>query len=279
MTVGIIGTGFVGSAYARYFIRRGFRVTQYSLDPQFIGNKDFIKNADIVLICVPTPTDVYGADISNVAEVLGLVGANQIAIIKSTVPPRTAEIYQRSYPGIIIVSSPEFLSADTADRDVKSPILSLIGLPTILTDAQKTRAEREFRMVMRWIPGQTFVMTSTEAEIVKYAHNASAVLNTLLYNILWDVAQFAPGASYEPIRDALLHDPYVASQYSQPIHKGGRGAGGPCFIKDFEAFRRVVGNHPAVNFLREAAFYNNELLWSTDKDKDLIKAIYFEKAV
>lgn len=273
MTIGIIGTGFVGSAYARSFLSKGFRVTQYSLDPQFIGNKDLMRNADVVLVCVPTPTTGGGIDLTAIDEVLPLVGANQVVVMKSTVPPGTVEYYQRSYPALLFVSSPEFLSADTADRDVESPVLTLIGLPTALTEDQRNRAIREFRMTMRWIPGQTFILSSTEAEIVKYAHNASGVLNTLLYNIIFDLTQRV-GADYLAVRTALKHDPYLASQYSMPIHKGGRGAGGPCFIKDFEGFRRVIGDHPSADFLVAAVVYNNDLLLSSGKDVAIVNSVY-----
>lgn len=273
MTLGIIGTGFVGGAYARYFIGRGFRVTQYSLDPQFVQNRDLIKNCDVVLLCLLTPTTQEGVDLSAIREVLPLIRPNQVAIVKSTVPPGTLDILQYDFPLIRLVSSPEFLSVETADHDVANPFLTLIGRPAGVSDESWTQTEREFRMVMRWVPERTFVISSTEAEIIKYAHNVSGVLNTLLYNILADVTQRA-GGQWDTIRQALLTDPYLAAQYSQPLHKNGRGAGGPCFIKDFEAFRQVVGDHPSADFLLQAVLYNNDLLLSSGKDVDLVNAVY-----
>lgn len=273
MLIGIVGTGFVGSAYARYFIGRGFKVVQYSLEPEFIQNKAQISKADLVLIAVPTPTTPQGIDLSAVSESIRLVGPTQIAILKSTLPPGAAQMYQDMVPNIKVISSPEFLSVETADADVANPFVTLIGTTTTPTTRDQVQGVNEFLAAMPHNPDTTLILPSTEAELLKYAHNVSGFLNVLLYNILYDVARHS-GSNWDRIQGGLKLDPYLASHYSHPLHKQGRGAGGPCFIKDFEAFRRIVGDHPSADFLKAAASYNNDLLSRTGKDTVILDSVY-----
>ena len=64
----------------------------------------------------------------------------------------------------------------------------------------------------------------------------------------------------------------------EPVHKGGRGAGGHCFIKDFEAFRRMydslVKDSVGSSVLAAEAHKNIQLLFGSDKDIDLLTGVY-----
>lgn len=270
MTIGIIGLGMVGDAYYRYFKGlTAFQVIGYDKFKDSPHTAGDIALCDVVLICVPTPNGPVAQDSSAVVEALQLISPGQIAVIKSTVLPGTAEVLQKSFPSIRIVSSPEFLSEATADSDVKRPILTLIGL----ADDRNMSAATEVRSILPSPPESTFIMTSTEAELVKYAHNVSAYLNILTYNVLYDVGNRL-GANWSSVKRALYTDPFLSSDYATPVDKGGRGAGGSCFIKDFEAFRRLAGNHPSADLLTSAVRYNWQLLQSTGKDIPILDANY-----
>ena len=73
--IGFIGQGWIGKNYADDFERRGYHTVRYALEPQYVGNKEKIKDCDIVFIAVPTPTTPAGFDSSIVEGALSLVGA------------------------------------------------------------------------------------------------------------------------------------------------------------------------------------------------------------
>jgi hypothetical protein len=62
------------------------------------------------------------------------------------------------------------------------------------------------------------------------------------------------------------------------VHKTGRGAGGPCFIKDFAAFaklyRDTIGKKEGVAFLKAAEKKNIILLAGSNKDMHLLEGVY-----
>jgi len=63
------------------------------------------------------------------------------------------------------------------------------------------------------------------------------------------------------------------------VHKGGRGAGGNCFIKDMAAFRKLFESmlpkdELSLNFFRSMEIKNLELLASSNKSQDLVKGVY-----
>jgi UDP-glucose 6-dehydrogenase len=62
------------------------------------------------------------------------------------------------------------------------------------------------------------------------------------------------------------------------VHNAGRGAGGDCFIKDFEAFRRMyvefVGDEYGTAILANEAYKNVQLLVQSQKDIQLLRSVY-----
>jgi UDP-glucose 6-dehydrogenase len=81
----------------------------------------------------------------------------------------------------------------------------------------------------------------------------------------------------------MIQDPRIGTSHMQPVHDSGRGAGGHCFIKDFEALRQFykesVGTDAAYNMLTAQVAYNNHLLSSSNKDLNLLKGVYGESVV
>jgi UDPglucose 6-dehydrogenase len=120
-------------------------------------------------------------------------------------------------------------------------------------------------------------MTARESDLVKYAGNCFLYTKVLFMNVLHDLVE-REGADYKIIREALINDPRIGSSHTEPVHDSGRGAGGHCFIKDFEAFvleyEKYIGNDNAYKMLRSMTTYNNELLRTSGKDLDLLKATY-----
>ena len=272
--IGFIGQGYVGKNYADDFEARGHAVVRYALEEPYRANKEKIADCDIVFIAVPTPTTPEGFDDSIVREALGLVGPGKVAVIKSTIVPGTTKKLQESYPDRIILFSPEFLSEATATEDAAHPFVNIIGIPT--DDEQHREAAGRVRALLPPAPFSE-VMTSTEAELTKYAHNASGYVQIVFFNIMYDLAQ-SLGADWAPVEAAIRADPYVCNRYAKPLHKSGRGAGGHCFIKDFAALRaayaKEAGDPLGLAVFAALEKKNAALLTASGKSTDLLAAVY-----
>lgn len=272
--IGFVGQGYVGGSYATNFEKRGFSVIRYSLEPQYISNKEAISTCDIVFVAVPTPTTPKGFDYSIVESALRLVGKGKTAVVKSTLLPGTTRMLQKKFPNIFVLCSPEFLSVATAQFDADNPFANTIGVPS---KGAKYLAAAE--AVHRILPNAPFshICTSEEAEIIKYSHNISGFMQIVTFNALYDLAR-SVGAKWENIQGAIYADPMISNRYSNPIHKSGRGAGGLCFIKDFAAFaklyKQTVGKKEGVAFLKAAEKKNIMLLVGTNKDLPLLEGVY-----
>ena len=275
--VGFVGQGYVGKNYADDFEKRGFRVVRYALEEPYRKNKAKIKMCDIVFVAVPTPSTPKGFDGSIVKEALSLVGKAKIAAIKSTIVPGMTRQLQKAFPAITVLFCPEFLSVATAAYDVANPFVNVIG--TAGESPRHKAAAKLALSVLKKAP-ESIICTSEEAELIKYAHNISGYMQILTFNTVYDLAE-AFGADWNPIQRAIEADPLICNRYANPVHKGGRGAGGYCFIKDMAAYSRhyrdTTGNTVGAKFLKAAEEKNISLLIKSNKDLDLLSAVYGPK--
>lgn len=272
--IGFVGQGYIGKNYADDFERRGYDTVRYALPEPYKNSKEEIRDCDIVFIAVPTPTTPQGFDDSIVRGSIQLVGAGKIAIVKSTIVPGTTQSFQSQYPDRIIFYSPEFLSEATAAQDAAHPFSNILGMAVDDT-AHRVAAEQ----VHAVLPPAPFSLTctSTEAEIIKYAHNGSGFVEVVFFNLMYDLARKL-GADWDAIGKAIQADPFIANRYAKPVHKTGRGAGGHCFIKDFAALRalyeREVGDAAGASALSAFEAKNILLLKESGKDLDLLAGVY-----
>jgi UDPglucose 6-dehydrogenase len=274
MRIGFIGQGWIGKHYADDFVARGHDVVRYSLDTQYLHNRNIIATCDIVLIAVPTPTTPDGFNINSVRDVLPLVGHGKIAVIKSTISPGTTENLQHEFPNIFVLHSPEFLVEATAAYNAAHPDRNIIGIP-LNTDEFQEKAKLVLSVLPR-APYET-IMFSRDAEFVKYAGNCFLFSKVIYMNLLYDLVQ-SMGGDWERIKEAFTHDPRIGTSHAEPIHKTGRGAGGHCFIKDFEAFRNMYDTYThdstGSEILKALAYKNIQLLSGSSKDLDLLAGVY-----
>ncbi len=285
ITIGFIGQGWIGKNYANDFESRGFKTIRYALEEPYVHNQAKISKCEVTFIAVPTPTTPMGFDDSILREAFKNIGAGKIAVIKSTTLPGVTKRLQCDFPDIIILHSPEFLQEKSAAYDAAHPNRNLIGLPD-----DTPRHHDAARLVLSVLPEAPYesIMSSLESELVKYAGNCFLYSKVLFMNVLYDTTKKS-GADFETIRQALIHDPRIGDSHTKPVHASGhvgeetktqRGAGGHCFIKDFEAFRcyyeELHGKDKAADMLETMVSYNNHLLKSSGKDMDLLKAVYGE---
>jgi len=281
--IGFIGQGWIGKHYADDFEQRSYSVVRYALEEPYRQNKEKIRDCSVVFIAVPTPTTPDGFQVGAVESALSILAAGSTAVIKSTLLPGTTEKLQAQFPDIFVIHSPEFLAEKTAVHDAAFPKRNIIGIPV----ANQIYQERA-RLVLGLLPKAPFesVIGAKEAELTKYAGNAFLYTKVVFMNALHDLVA-ASGADFETVRAALAADPRIGDSHTQPIHTSGhdqentspvRGAGGHCFIKDFEAMRQlhseVVGHDVVFNLLTALKEYNNHLLVSSQKDLDLLSEVY-----
>lgn len=280
-TIGFIGQGYVGSAYAANYESRGYRVVRYAKGGSYRESKRALSECGIVFIAVPTPTTPQGFNAGVVREVMKLVKPGTTAVIKSTVLPGTTESIQEENPDVIVLFSPEFLSVASAQRDADNPARNIIGLPQD-TPLHRERAD----LLLSTLPKAPYtkICSAREAELIKYGKNTLGVIRILHTNILYELAEREPNVTWDTIKEAMAHDPDIPGErYLSPVHKNGKGAGGECFIKDFEAFlseyERTTKDEPGIEFLKAARMKNLALLRESNKDERIIRGVYGQRRI
>jgi UDPglucose 6-dehydrogenase len=276
--IGFIGQGWIGKNYADDFEERGYKVIRYDKQAHE-KNKDLIKDCDIVFIAVPTPTTQKGFDYSIVESVLSLIGKNKIAIIKSTILPGTGEKLQKKFKNIFVFHSPEFLAEATAHHDARNPNRNIIGVPKL--DKRNLQAAN---LVMSVLPKAPFekIMHIREAEMVKYIGNCFLYTKVVFFNMMYDLIK-KQKLDYENVREAVAFDPRIGQSHTRVVHnsghtrKQGRGAGGHCFIKDYQAlllmYENILGTDRGYKALAGYREKNNELLVHSQKDLELLTGV------
>ena len=100
MKIGLIGHGFVGTAVDINFTKRGHDMYIYDKFIKQYQNPNILCDTEICFICVPTPTDQTGYDLSALDDVFALldrINYKGIIVNKCTVLPGTTAIYSRKY--------------------------------------------------------------------------------------------------------------------------------------------------------------------------------------
>ena len=280
--VGFIGQGFIGKNMADDFMDRDYDIVRYDRG-KFLRNKDFIAMCDFVFIAVPTPSTPKGFDDSILKEVVGLVGDNKVAIIKSTIKIGTTEKLQKLYPKKYIIHSPEFLTEKNAKNDARFPERNIVGY----TNKSKKVASTVLDILPK--AKHNFIVPCKEAELTKYTGNAFLALKVIFANTIFNLAQ-ANKIDYDKVVEMVGYDSRIGHSHFKIKHQGrgkkaGRGAGGHCFIKDFSALVEMYKdcnfknrqNKLAQEFLESAVVLNNNLLFESKKDIDLLFSVYGKK--
>lgn len=273
-TIGFIGQGWIGKTYADDFERRGHKVARYAKEEPYTGNAGLIKDCDIVFVAVPTPTTPEGFDDSIVRGTIELVGKGKTVVIKSTLLPGTTESIQKQYPDVKVMHSPEFLSVATAKHDAENPTRNIVGIPV---DNAEYRAAAE--EVLKVLPKANYsvICSAREAEFIKYGRNALGFVRVVFINLFYDLVA-KHDVNWDVIRQAMSADPDNGPTYMNPIHKSGRGAGGACFIKDFEALSRMykdmVGDEMGQKIFDGLTEKNIALLLGSNKDLELLRGVH-----
>jgi UDPglucose 6-dehydrogenase len=275
MTVGVVGTGHVGLITCLSLASVGHRVTGYDVDRSKVkvlmegrmpfhepgiqdalekevaaGRLSFadeiaqaVAGADVVFICVGTPTRASGQAnllaVERAARDIAEQATGPLVVVeKSTVPAGTWTHVERTLarerPDLVgsleLLSNPEFLREGRALQDAMHPERILVG-------GSSPRAFEVMRRLYRPFldAGVPLIETDiTSAELSKHASNAFLALKISYTNALARLCE-ASGADIEAVARVLGSDPRIGPEFLA----AGLGFGGYCLPKDLAAFEHM----------------------------------------
>lgn len=201
-----------------------------------------IKRADIIFVCVNTPTKSFGSGAGQAADlqfcektarrILECADTDKIVVEKSTVPVRTAAAMARilhSRPGGVkfeVLSNPEFLAEGSAIKDLENPDRVLIGGRD--TDAGRAAVSELVGIYARWVPREKIIVSSVwSSELSKLAANAFLAQRISSINSMSALCE-AAGADVAEVARAIGMDTRIGSRFL----RASVGFGGSCFKKD-----------------------------------------------
>jgi UDPglucose 6-dehydrogenase len=204
--------------------------------------REAIRAADMIFVCVGTPTKTYGAGAGKAADLCYIESAarmiaeeskgSKIVVEKSTIPVRTAQAIQtilefNSPAGKFqVLSNPEFLAEGTAIEDMKSPDRILIGGEQ--TPEGISAIESLVEIYANWIPRERIITTNTwSSELSKLVANAFLAQRISSINSISALCE-KTGADVDEVSRAIGSDSRIGSKFL----KSSVGFGGSCFQKD-----------------------------------------------
>lgn len=270
MKISIVGGGYVGLVTGSCLAKLGHDVTIIDVDPvkiQLINNGkppiyekgleallkqyakqslrastgyDSVANADLVFICVGTPSQPDGsANLSYIESASTSIGTYLktnphycIVVVKSTVPPRTTEkvvqpavlrAAQKTEREIGFAMNPEFLREGRALEDFLHPDRIIIG-------SDDLGAGKRVADVYRNITAPVIYTGLTAAEMIKYASNAFLATKISFSNEIGNICKDLGIDVYEVMKGVGL-DQRIGPRFLN----AGAGFGGSCFPKDVSA--------------------------------------------
>ncbi|KAH9519864.1 hypothetical protein Btru_071102 [Bulinus truncatus] len=202
-----------------------------------------IREAELIFICVNTPTKTFGlgkgraADlkyIESAARRIAEVAQNsKIVVEKSTVPVKAAESIANILSANVkqgvkyqVLSNPEFLAEGTAIADLLKPDRVLIGGDQ---SAEGMEAMEALSWVYKnWVPPENIITMNTwSSELSKLAANAFLAQRISSINAMSAICE-ATGADVDEVAHAVGTDSRIGPKFL----KASVGFGGSCFQKD-----------------------------------------------
>jgi len=241
LNIGIAGIGMVGGACKYGFEKLGHNVSFH--DPKFDTKIEDILDADIIYICVPTPSNSDGSCNTDIVEqVLDEIvyyhykteydgpyntdprKKRKYIAIKSTTEPGFTEKMQDKYKdfNVTIGFVPEFLRERLHISDFMENH-DLLAVGSWSSDFYNLVVKCHGRY-----PKQVAQMTATEAELLKYYSNIFNALRVTFANEMYEVCE-ALGADYTAIKEAFMKRGTAADIYMD-VNENFRGYGGMCFV-------------------------------------------------
>ena len=230
-----------------------------------------IKNAQIIFICVGTPTkkNSNAADLSqvfNVAkEISKYIKSFKIIVTKSTVPVTTGDKIEKilskntKRKNFSVISNPEFLREGDAINDFFFPDRIVIG-----TSDKRANKLMHSLYTPLLSKGAKYVNSSRRgAELIKYASNAFLATKITFINELANLSEKI-GVNIEDISIGMGLDKRIGSRFL----RAGPAYGGSCFPKDTRA---IVDT--AKEFKTDLTIIKNVIKSNENRSKILLNRV------
>lgn len=238
-TIGVIGLGYVGLPLIDAFVKAGFRTIGFDVDlrkvnrlqqgesyighipsqriqswldqQQFQATTDMtrLSQADVILICVPTPlTDSRDPDLSYVVTTTGSIAAalrpGQLVILESTTyPGTTRDVMLPILTETGLIAGEEFFLAYSPEReDPGNPDFSTQTIPKVVGGLNENSLNLADTLYCQAVTQTVRVATLEIAEACKILENTYRSVNIAMVNELkvlfqkigidiWEVIQAA----------------------------------------------------------------------------------------
>ncbi len=222
-------------------LERIFHEAQPRLSATLDG-KAAVRDTDITLIAVPTPSETSGGYslkyILDCCEVIGRAlrekDGYHLVVIKSTVLPgaTNADIIPALEktsgkccgPDFGVCYNPEFIALGSVVRNLFYPDFLLIGESDGRAGDMLVQAHSR---MLRELP-PTSRMKCVNAELAKLAVNSFITMKITYANLIAQLCEQLPEGDARIVTHTLGLDPRIGPQ----ALKGGLGFGGPCFPRD-----------------------------------------------
>lgn len=219
--VGVIGLGYVGLPLVLEFCRAGFPVLGFDIDPKkcdalnagesyihhiaaktiqeqvstgrFEATSDFarVAEADVLLICVPTPLTAHREpDLSYVTETGQAIAphlrAGQLVVLESTTYPRTTEeVLQPALEASGLRAGQDFFLAYSPEReDPGNPFFTTGKIPKVVGGIDEPSLQVAVGLYAQVVIETVPVSSARAAEAVKLTENIFRSVNIALVNEL-----------------------------------------------------------------------------------------------
>ncbi|SFF32704.1 UDPglucose 6-dehydrogenase [Paenibacillus algorifonticola] len=205
-------------------------------------SKKHMAHCPVIMIAVGTPSAKNGsANMIYVKHVIAAIAetirSHKIIIMKSTVPPGTADWVEEELqargidPDLFdIVSNPEFLREGTAIEDTVHPDRIVIG-------AKRGEAAMIVQDMYSSLQTRFLLTNQLEAELIKYASNAFLATKISFINEIARICD-AYNADITEVSQGIGLDERIGGRFLQ----AGLGYGGSCFPKDVNALNYVAAS-------------------------------------
>lgn len=263
--VAVFGLGYVGLPKATMIAEAGFQVTGVDVNLEIVqalsrgeshikeprlselikrvmkrgflkatSNSDVaIKEADILIVCVPTPVNEDKTpDLSYVMNICRTIANSlerkKLIIIESTIPPETTETFIAPIleEGSGLRCGVDFWLAYCPERiTIGKALKKFIESARIIGGYNTESAEVAAEFFKTFVKGKILATDAATAEVAKLAENTFRDINIAFANELALICENINVNALEAIKLANTH-PTVN------IHNPGSGVGGPCIPKD-----------------------------------------------
>ncbi len=270
MKLGFIGMGIVGGTTAKV-LKKVHEIFPYDKYKKKYKNKEVLKEAETVFICVPTPMKPSGeidySPMHNSLEMLAEVTSNMpeakkpLVVIRSTAVSGTTDIFEEKFP-FHFAFNPEFLTEKNALED-------MLSINRIVIGANREEDYKKVKQIYEPIfPSAKYIHVNRKtAEMIKYVANVMLTGQIALANELYQICKILK-VDYDEIKDVISLDERIGKNINVPGPDGNLGFGGKCFPKDLRALTylaRENGYNP--NLLEEIWRLNEKIR----KEKDWLE--------